>query len=97
MYIKINDERIIEKTPYKVCAFYRAAADSSDVGLETCTFLLLATQLRSFLSLQVDLGGHDLRFFQNYFPKHVTSCSLCPVLIDFLSSLLILAMPMKVK
>jgi hypothetical protein len=75
MNIKINDERAIKKTPYKVFAFYIATADISDVGFETFTFLLLATQLRSFPSLRVDLG-HDLRFFQNYFPKHVTSCSL---------------------
>jgi len=83
MNIKINDERVIEKTPYKVFAFYIATANSSDVGFETFMFLLLATQLRSFPSLQVDLGGHDLRFFQNYFPKHVTSCSLLQFSLTF--------------
>ena len=43
MNIKINDERVIEKTPYKVFTFYIATANSSDVGFETFMFLLLAT------------------------------------------------------
>jgi hypothetical protein len=73
MNIKINDERIIEKNPYKAFTLYITTAKSSDVGFETCTFLSLAAQLRSFLSLEVALRGYDLRFFiQDYFPKHVT-------------------------
>jgi hypothetical protein len=83
MNIKINDERIIEKTPYKVFAFYIATANISDVGFETFMFLLLTKQLRSFPSLQVDLGGHDLRFFQNYFPNHVISYSLFQFSLTF--------------
>jgi len=83
MNIKINDERIIENTPYKVFAFCIATANSSDIGFETYMFLLLATQLRSFPSLKADLGGHELRFFQNYFPKHVTSCSLFQFSLTF--------------
>jgi hypothetical protein len=83
MNVKINDERINEKTPYKVFAFYITTANSLDFGFETFTSLSLATQLRSFPSLQVDLGGHDLPFFQNYFPKHVASCSLFQFSLTF--------------